>query len=1199
MALRFTPEQQKVIDYHNRNILVSAAAGSGKTAVLVERIVNMVAGSMQIDIDRLLVVTFTNAAAAEMRERIREALLAKLAEDPENAHLQKQTALIHNAQITTISSFCLFILRNHFQDIGLDPGFRVADEGELKLLKQEVLGEVLEKAYASGEEEFLLCAETFGTAGNDRVLEETVLRVFEFSNSFPWPEQWLSACMDSYLEDHGCDQEADWMNYLIADCREQISDVRNQLENALSVCREPDGPYPYLAALEQEAEQAARLLECGGFDEYVDCFGRLHFDRLPSKKDESINPEKREAVKQIRSQAKDCLTSLKNSYFLAGYESANDKITRSSRSVRALLRLVLEFSAAFAQKKQDKNLVDFSDMEHFALRIFLDEKDGVRVPTKTALSYREYFREILIDEYQDSNLVQEYLLQSISGEDTGHFNRFMVGDVKQSIYRFRLARPELFLEKLETYEIMESCLQRIDLSQNFRSRREVLEGVNFLFRQLMGSSVGGIRYDDRAALYPAADYEESEPDDYLPELLLTAEPEDGEGEELTEKEAEAGTVAMRIRQIVGSFPVTDKETGKLRPARYGDIVILLRSNTGWDEVFRKILTEEGIPVHITSRTGYFAVPEVRLILNFVRILDNPYQDIPLSAVLLSELFEFTEEELARIRSEGTEKKFYACLKEYADRGSMEALRTKAVSFLEHLGKYRSRVPYTPIRELLQQIIGETELDRFLAAMPGGEQRKANVEMLLEKALRFEQTSYHGLFHFIRYMEQMEKYNIDFGEANIADENADTVRIMSIHKSKGLEFPIAIVAGLSKRFNKMDTRKALIMDMDLGIGMDFVDPVRRVKGPTLRKKAITRKIEVDNLGEELRILYVALTRAKEKLILSGYLKDADKKREAFRLLADRKEDLLPFSVRAGSSSFLDWILAALARQEQADPLLPYFRVILIRESNRIGEKIAGMIGKELLQQHFTDGMAEQRADRRLLQIMEERFAFQYPFTALQKLYTKTTVSELKKAGAAEEKEASFSLFQEEEVMPYPPRFLRREEEISGAGRGSAYHKILELWKFESPETPEEVWENLRGNGRIPEAYWDTVSQKKLNRFLDSDLARRMCLAAAKGKLYKEQPFVIAVAANRIREEFPDTQSVLVQGIIDVYFEEEDGLVVADYKTDRVREAAQLVSRYQVQLDYYAQALTQLTGKPVKEKIIYSFGLETEVKLPGNG
>lgn len=1272
MGMKFTPEQQRVIELHNSNILVSAAAGSGKTAVLVERIIRMICdGEHPADIDRLLIVTFTNAAAAEMRERIAAGIAARLEADPGNEHIQKQSALLHNAQITTIDSFSLFLIRNHFNEIGLDPDFRVADEGEIKLLQQEVLAQLLEDAYAGqfvpeAPEQFHACVEYFCPGGRESVLEQHILNLSRYAGSFPWPEEWLEERKNDYAAG---DMEAlvhsDYGQYLTERVNRTVEGCLEKLREVKRLCELPDGPYMYGELTEAEIEQLERLTSCKDLEEQAAKIPAVTFARLPSKKDDSVDPAKRELAKAIRNSVKDTLSDLSESYFKTPLELAVEQGKACREPLRILLDLVLEFDRRLLAAKQERHLIDFSDMEHYALQILLkrekvEESDGTGtdrtetkyriVPSDVAMEYRQYFQEILIDEYQDSNLVQEYLLSAISGEEEGRYNRFMVGDVKQSIYKFRLARPELFLEKYDTYqETGDLC--RIDLAKNFRSRIQVVDAVNGVFSRIMSREIGGIAYDDKAALYPGAVYPAQEDPAYGSELLLIRKPEKGEREEsgIGEQHAEGAgvlvdydnvrqlealAIAARIKQLKGSLQVMEKSTGELRPVRYSDMVILLRTTSGWDEEFKKILEQQGIPVYITSKTGYFGALEVQELLQFLRVLDNPRQDIPLFGVMQSVFGGFTQEEIAQIRSggEGHSRKrmtLYEALKEVAQSGRTveegeeisagesageEAeLSQKADTFLQRIGHYRDLTPFTSIRDLLQRILDDYDYLNYVTALPAGSKRRANVEMLLTKASAFEKTSYFGLFHFIRYMEQLEKYDVDYGEADTLDENADVVRIMSIHKSKGLEFPVVFVSGLSKRFNMQDANQSLIVDMDLGVAVDYVDSVRRIKNKTLRRAVLSAKMKEDNLAEELRVLYVALTRAREKLILTAVLDKADEKWELAQMTGQERLTYLDF---CEAGSYMDFLLPILPQTGIAVKTLRTedLAVEELREQLRMGDRREQL---RLIACGETTLTGDPEENERKLMYLRERFAYQYPHPGLQKLYTKTTVSELKIAAMAEKDEAAFHTFEEKEVVPYIPGFRREQEKVSGAVRGNAFHRTMELLDFtylftESglftgcPNNYEEYRRGLDKNRlqnrleeflqretislRLTEEYAKAVSLPKILNFLEQELAYRMWRAQEQGLLYREQPFVLGIDAKRLDPDLPEGEKVLIQGIIDVFFIEDGEIVLLDYKTDVIDSLEALWNRYNVQIQYYEEALTKLMQMPVKERILYSFYLE---------
>lgn len=1215
MGVKWTKEQQKVIELRNRNILVSAAAGSGKTAVLVERIIQMLTDEEHpMDVDRLLIVTFTEAAASEMKERIRSAIETALEVNPGNAHLQRQSTLIHSAQITTIHSFCLSVIREHFHLIDMDPGFRIAEEGELRLLKQDVLSELLEECYVNQEERFMELVEKLGSGKNDKKLEGMILQLYEYSRSYPQPQKWLEHCVnqyaecETYLKQEGTGEEPVFLRRALDWAQKYIEDLVELADQCIRICEEPDGPYMYAPMLEEDRIILDKLAGAADFEELYERLSDIKWKALSRKKDESVDSEKRTQVQDIRKQIKDLIGELGKTYF---YETPAELLldmVNAKGAMEILAELVNRFAIMFADQKQRKHLIDYNDMEQFALQILTEEKEGELIPSQTAREYQEQFYEVMIDEYQDSNLIQEAILTSVSTVSREKYNIFMVGDVKQSIYRFRLSRPELFMEKYDSYSSEDSEMQKIDLHKNFRSRPEVLDGVNYIFRQIMRRDLGGIVYDEQAALYPGAEFEPVIGADgksaYEMELLLVDAQKTGNEFELSDnnKQLEVRVIAKRIKELLRTAKVTDKASGQLRPAEYRDIVILMRSVKGWADVVSSILAEEGIPAYIGSTEGYFGTYEISVLLDYLQLLDNQRQDLPLAAVLASPFVGLNPQQLAEIRLAAKEGFFYKAAEGLAQRAGEEeekeekdSLAYKLRAFYLQLTHFREMVPYTAIHELLQKIIEETGFSLYVAAMPGGERRIANVEMLVEKAAAFEGTSYKGLFNFIRYIEQLQKYDVDYGEANIADEQENTVRIMSIHKSKGLEFPIVFVAGMGKKFNTTDITGSVIIHPEWGVGLDAVDLQRRTKIPTFLKKTIQQEIKLENLGEELRVLYVALTRAKEKLILVGcpsqkQLKEVSEDGMLCQKAVRRADgEVLPFYTLIGANSYLHWVVPALMGEDA-----PVHCRIIGRTEMEEEEEIeqrSELLARDVLE-HWATGTVY---DAKLREHLEVQSQYHYPYAEEQKLKLKFTVSELKKRAYLQE-ESGETVYEEPEVVPLIPQFLQEEEVLTGASRGSAYHKLLELLNYElsyDENSLTAMMEELQKERKLSDEMVQCIRKADILRFLNSDSGRRMQAAAKRKQLSKEQPFVLGIDAKEIYPDIKGDERILVQGIIDVYFEEDGELVVLDYKTDNVRSAKELRDRYHAQLDYYAQALEQLLQKKVKEKIIYSFTLGEEI------
>lgn len=1183
MSVAWTEDQKKVIDTRGRNLLVSAAAGSGKTAVLVERILTLITDEEHpVDVDRLLITTFTRAAAGEMKERIGKALFARLEEDPGNEWLQRQEALLPRAQITTIHGFCLYVIRNYFHTIDLNPGFRIADEGEMRLLKQDTVEELLEDAHREGRPEFVRFAESYGSGNRGSGIGEMILKLYEYAVASPQPVRWLKECAAMYeLPEHASFGDFAGAEAMLEELKTAAGDLKKQVRRALAVAKSPGGPLAYEDALRSDEALMDALLECGTVEAYGALVTDVKFQRLPSRRAKVMADAEDalcEEVMEIRNGVKEALKGIVKQYFSVPGETLLEQMRHTAEHVRVYTELTLQFLERLTEKKRKKNILDFADQEHLALQILTKEEQGELVPSEAADVFADYFAEIMVDEYQDSNLVQEAILNSICASRKGRENRFMVGDVKQSIYRFRQAEPGLFLEKYSRYEAGEEGV-RIDLHQNFRSRETVLDPVNEVFRRIMCRELGGIEYDDAAELKAGAAYPEHE--DAQAELLLLSQEE---WEELrpecswTKPEAEAHLIAARIRQLLDTGRVT--EHGELRPVRPGDIVILLRTMSGWSETFVRVLQEEGIPASAQSREGYFGTLEVETVLSYLRTLDNPAQDIPLAAAMHGMLGGFSSEEMAKIKAAYPDQSYARACRSYAENGPEEPIKEHLFDFFEKLEHYRELAACLSIHELLWQILTETGYLDEVRAMPAGEQRLANVEMLLSKAQDYEKISYHGLFHFIRYIERLQKYSVDFGEADISGQGGEAVRIMSTHHSKGLEFPIVFAAGLGKSFNKQESREKAVLHNRYGIGLDYVDLEQRMRRPTLLKQLIRRQNLLDGLGEELRILYVAMTRAKEKLILTGMAKE--------KLLeepgASGKEKLL-FLQLSGAGSCLEWILSGMDREGSS----------IRRERISLEGLVKQAVGRQVKTVLTRDEMEEmvlfRARDEELYRQIDARLSWSYPWDTARKTKQKYSVTELKKLRMQEESDSSEELYPESDIIPLIPQFVEKTEEKGGAARGTVYHTIMECMDFGAVKELAQAEAELRRlveEGRITEEELQVVRAKDFLLFAGTDLAKRMQKAKEQGALYQEQPFVIGLPGS----EFPDAdpeETVLVQGIIDAFFYEDGEVVVVDYKTDRVSRAQELVERYHAQLEYYDQALRMLTGRKVKERLIYSFKL----------
>lgn len=1213
MKVNWTADQQKVIDLRNRNILVSAAAGSGKTAVLVERIISMLTDAKDpMDVDRLLVVTFTEAAAGEMKERIRDAVEKKLFDEPDNEHLSRQATLIHNAQITTIHSFCLSVIRDHFHAIHIDPAFRVGEEGELTLLRYDVLTEVLEEKYQEKDPNFLDFVSAYGGGKSDKKIQEYILNIYDYARSYPQPEKWLKGCLAAYegksIEDL---ENASYMKLMRERVNAYLQDAKQLLHRGIDLCLEGDGPLAYETTLKKDLQILNSLQEAKSYKDQTEAFGKISWPRLAVNKDKRVSEVKVQAVKDIRDEVKKLIKSVSVQYFYESVDVILSDLKQCKGAVEELIDLVLAFGQAFEEKKRERNIIDFSDMEQYALKILTEEKDGSLVPSPVAKEYQEYFKEIMIDEYQDSNLIQETILSSVSALSQGKYNIFMVGDVKQSIYRFRLSRPELFMEKYNSYDLNDSLTQRIDLHKNFRSRGQVLDSVNAIFRQIMAKDLGGINYDDDAALYVGASYQENPSVDNRTELILYEnQGEDGGVPKISDKELEARGVAARIKELMESHQIIDKKTGEFRALRYSDIVILMRSTSGLADVFSETLSGQGIPNYTGTKEGYFASQEIGILLDYLRVLDNKAQDVPLAAVLTSPMGGVREEDLARVKCQYPDRSFHEAVFSYvADLKEGELKEDheedKILKCMEQIDSFRQILSYTSIHELLWKIMDETGYEDYVSAMPGGEVRKANLQILIQKARDFEKTSYKGLFHFIRYIEKLQKYNVDYGEASTEDEQSDSVRIMTIHKSKGLEFPLVFVCGMGKRMNFQDASGGVLLHSKLGIGMDVMDLKFHTKSPSLIKKIIQREEYMDTWAEELRILYVALTRAKEKLIITGAASDFEKKLSPYQQgegLAKKEGDLkaLPYHVRMGVSTYMDWLIPAVCTL--SDPNLIHLKIL--NGTEIVTREIKEIVTEDIKRWTLEGWDTEITYNKEMEESLNQQFSFKYPYCRSGNQKMKYTVSELKKRirlqDVSEESLEEY-LYEEPEITPLLPKFLQEEESLSGALRGTAYHRVMELLEYEKIQDDYKADRLKEDLGKFVEAgkldpkEAESVNEKEILGFLNSAVGRRMIRAAKNHMLFKEQPFVLGVSEAELEEDGSPEELLLVQGVIDVYFLESDELVLLDYKTDRVRDGQELISRYHGQMDYYEKALERITNKKVKERIIYSFCLQKEIYL----
>ena len=1235
MERKWTLAQKSAIDTRDCNVLVSAAAGSGKTAVLVERIISMITDpDKNIDIDRLVVVTFTKAAAAQMKDKIRKALDSMLDENPGDVNLLRQITLLNNAQITTIDSFCLWIIRNHFPEVNLDPGFRIMDEGEKKLIENDVLEDVLEEFYAEADEEFFNLVDAFGMGRDDSGLVSIIDKIYRFSRSNPWIDEWFDECMLVY-DDETYDNPA--IKELYDSIKNALLDYRDKYNRLVEICSEPAGPAAYTGALQSDLLGIKEMINSQDFGELGRRIRIFSFEALSRKKDAGADPDIKEYVKGQRKLFKDYIGRLNDKIFLKDDEGIFADMQGAGIQIRTLLKVAKVYAKRVSEVKREKGIIDFNDMEHLALSILVKKEDGKLVYTETADKLANRFEEILIDEYQDSNQLQEVILNAVSktrlsGENN---NIYMVGDVKQSIYKFRLACPELFIEKYDTYGETGDNV-RIELQKNFRSRENVLECANDVFSHIMNKNFSGIGYDESVRLNAGFPYPEYSDSNYGDEankstdvILISSENE----EEATTRELEADRLAKLIEGIVSSgVNVYDADENIYRPAEYRDIVILTRSVTGWADTFADALMDRGIPAYTDSSTGYFSVREIQVILSMLTIVDNPVQEISLAAAMMSYFGGFTAAELGMVRKLGrehadknTHNNLYEHLKVTAGLGEdgnaldgagikfggademqesdVKQLSGKCALFLAKLTEYRDKSSVEPLYDLCWEMIYDSGYYDYVGTMPAGAQRQANLNVLLERAAGYGKSSYSGLFNFLRYIERLKKFDEDFAEGAASLDNENLVRIMSIHKSKGLEFPIVILAGAHKSINFMDATAPVLVDQNLGIAVDYVDLKRRTKTPTIIKGAMARRIVRESISEEERLLYVAMTRAREKLIITGVVKDADKILEKYRGSAKQLEadGMLSFADSENIKNYLDMIMPVCLMD--SDKLKGSFKVMVdagedsCADADESGE-LAGAANvagtgeladeiKEAVTYPLLDELPEyvpdDNAAGRMKLTVSQLKAMQADDDSEENAYMDESVKAALKKEADDEQTDSEAMVEPSNSII--PKFISgKEVKLAANERGSAYHRVMECLDYSVSVNLEGVKadiESMLETGKMDELQVKSVNPWDINTFVQSDTGRRVANAVNYGSVRREQPFVF------------EYEGQLIQGIIDLYFEEDGELVIVDYKTDRVNKSTageqELVKRYAIQLDYYAKALAQLTGKYVKEKIIYSFTL----------
>ena len=1189
--VKWTKEQQDAIYEKGSNILVAAAAGSGKTAVLVERIINKIINE-NVDIDKLLVVTFTNAAASEMRERVLSAIYKKLDDDPENEKLQRQVTLLNKASICTIDSFCLEIVRNNFYELeNVAPNFRIADTAQIELLKQEVIEDIFEKKYEEEDENFTNLINTYTSYRDDTPLKDLVLKIYSYIQSNPFPEKWLKEKIEMFNLSEKLEEDfanTPWGKALLEEVEEELIDSIQSLENARRIlCLEPE-----LEKFEQTIRNDIDMLtglknNLHSWDKAYNINQILKFVTWPRQKVDSI---KKDEAKQIRDGVKKKLEKALNKIIICDSKQANQDIYDMYGILVKLQNLILEFGKEFSKRKRSQNIVDFNDVEHFALDILIKEKDGKVEPTEVAKRYQEKYTEIAIDEYQDSNLVQEYILTSVSKGN----NIFMVGDVKQSIYKFRQAMPELFLYKYETYKNKENRTLdeglKIQLFKNFRSRENILNFTNLIFQDIMSNLLGDIEYNEEEYLNLGASYpdinQNLDTEINVIDLAEEEEKEEAEEEQQDEErienvELEARFVANRIKKLIDEkYQVWDRKKEKYRDIEYKDIVILLRSTANTAPVYEQELLQLEMPVFSDSSQEYLDSMEIQTIMSLLKIIDNPIQDIPLVSVLRSPIAKFSDDELVKIRLSDKYDNFYTCMqKAMIDVG--KDLKEKIERFLNNLEEWRKQQEYLALDELIWKIYSDTGFYNYVGLMPNGELRQANLKMLFQKAKQYETANFKGLYNFINFIDKVKLSSGDMGAAKLIGENDNVIRIMSIHKSKGLEFPVVFLSSASKQFNLMDLNQNVLLHQELGIGAKYIDYNMQIQYDTLTKSAIRNKMFTETLSEEMRILYVALTRAKEKLIITGLSKNYEKELAKMNLQVEQYQKnsgkINPILVKK-YKKYLDWIVLVYQYEKETAKAIE-LKVLKKQEVMKNFRKI------EQEEIDVVELLEESDVGKNKAKEIENILNYSYPHRTAVTIPTKTSVTNLKGENYVA-------------ITELPkPEFLREDEEqkITGAQKGTLVHLCMQRLDEKVDYDLNKIRElinDLLMKKIITEKEVKAINPFKILEFTKSNIWQEVRNAK---EVYKEKPFYINIPAKEVYSEDVE-EEILVQGVIDLYYiDANDNLVLVDYKTDYVEQEIELINKYSKQLEFYQKALELALDKKVYKKCIYSVYLGKEIQI----
>ena len=1203
--MNWTDRQQEVIDKKGKDILVSAAAGSGKTAVLVERIISRVLSRENpVDIDRFLVLTFTRDAAREMKTRIRDRIEAEIEKNPDDKRLKREKTLTNYAMIMTIDGFCSYVVRNNFNDIDVDPNFRVIDENEADIMKKEALDEIMERNYQEKTDGFCDLVKAYKKKNNDSWIRDFIMEIYSKAVSQTRPDKWLDRILSSYEAGTEEDLKAlPWIQEIFIYVKQILSSMIEALDNGIDEIKSAYSIDEAKKAIDDFDDIRSNLIAMLN-DDCFDLFSDVKNYKL--KRAKSINdPDLKAFYTDLRNPLRESLSKMS---VLPGREDLPDlfsELKESGKYFKEIVRLVREFMAQYQEKKDEQNGLDFNDLEHCALRILCDENDK---PTETARIFQDHFVEVMVDEYQDSNEIQELLLRTVSGESRGRHNYFCVGDVKQSIYRFRSADPSIFSRKFKEFAEENEDHVRIDLNNNFRSRKNVIDTVNVVFRSVMDESMGNVGYGKDAELYKKGEFSNEDDPSFDTEIYeISPDPELE-----SKKESEYIFIAKKIRELIdGKFQVSCRDRdGKpsLRDIRLSDIAILRRGVSdeyGEMTKFKKVLASYGIDSVLAKEEGYFDSMEIENILSFLEILDNPLKDVEMAAVLLSRFAGLSPDELLRVRNLYPDSPLYYAVRNFRNdmaggviEDGLKAAFDKLDDFLDFYNTLRNSHD-TELDELLRTIIRRNDYLTYISALPGGEQRRANVIKLIDTAASIQDKS-SGFHAFASYIRNMKKYNVQISMAKLMGDDDNVVRIMTIHKSKGLEFPVVFLAGAGGLLKSGGESNNTITDGHYGAAFKLIRQNERNERRLIEPfyySCLKALVKRDDLAEEERLLYVALTRAKDKLIVTGLepTKKNDPARGTFVF-----KGVMPLFIKNKVSNYLTWLVSPLIESNLKDS----FKELSFKaEPDKASEDTVDTalnLYKEIM---------EKSSDQDIKSI-EDRIAYSYSFGPESNYKSKYSVSEVKQANIFtdqllkdEERDEAGGIISdfpvEEEEFPVP-EFISKTEKVTAASYGTAMHRVLEGIDFlkdynEKDDVRSEI-ERLIRRGFLSREQADAVNIEDLLKFLRSDMMPFLKEAASSGQLFREQNFVSSEELGRLFSEAKGVKErVLLQGTIDCLIVSDDRVTIIDYKTDRVKTAEDLIKRYRIQLMLYADAAAKAYSREKKEMYIYSFALKRFIKI----